>query len=190
MLNEAKLKYEQSVSNDVDAHDYENESFVDDIFSLKTMFKRNSKTKGAMREPLRTLTAKVHVTATGQANMDRYFDEVTGDRTTVVDRKAVELESYKMVGEKYYCPYCSKELTTPQGINKAYKRHLSTKACEKVRERLDALSANNSNCEEGETFADDDRGDIDDDRAAVEDDIDDVRVGSDDDCADSDDNNS
>ena len=104
--------------------------------------------------------------------------------------EAVGLESYKMVGEKYYCQYCSKELTTPQGINKAYKRHLSTKACEKVRERLDALSANNSNCEEGETFADDDRGDIDDDRAAVEDDIDDVRVGSDDDCADSDDNNS
>ncbi len=38
---------------------------------------------------------------------------------------------YKKVRDKYQCPYCLIEFKEPQGPNKAYKRHLNTKMCQK-----------------------------------------------------------
>ena len=54
------MKFEQFVA-DKDAIDYESDLDVAEIFTCKVEFKRNSETKGAMREPLRTLTSQANI---------------------------------------------------------------------------------------------------------------------------------
>ena len=93
---------------------------VAEIFKCKVEFKRNSKTKGAMREPLRTLTS--------QATMNKFI----GTDLDGAMPRAQDLD-YKKVGDKYQCPYCFIEFKAPQGPNKAYKRHLTTKKCQMKR---------------------------------------------------------
>ena len=118
-LKEVKLKFEH-FHNDADAEDYESDVNLDldNIFTVKKKIMRNSKTAGAMREPLRTLTS--------QANMNKFVALGTS-----VPKSAVQLAACKNVGDKYECPYCAKAISASQGVKKAYSRHLSSKACQK-----------------------------------------------------------
>ena len=137
-LKESKLKFEQYI-NDVGAADYESDVNVDtdDIFTLKTQFTRVSKTAGAMREPLRTLTS--------QANMNKFVALGTS-----VPKSAVQLAACKNVGDKYGCPYCAKSFSATQGVKKAYNRHLSTKACQNKRVSLGASGESDGEVDDGD----------------------------------------
>ncbi len=59
ILMAAKMKFEQCFNNDTD--DEDGRVNVDEIFKLRTAFTRNSTTKGAMREPLRTIWNQTQV---------------------------------------------------------------------------------------------------------------------------------
>jgi hypothetical protein len=125
-LQESKVKFEQYLK-DGDAEDYESDVSVDtgDIFTVREKFTRKSKTAGAMREPLRTLTS--------QANMNKFVEPGASNQNSLV-----QLRSCTKVGDMYECPYCSKSFNATQGVKKAYNRHLSTKACQNKRVSLGA----------------------------------------------------
>ena len=123
------MKFEKTYR--IDSDDEDNKVDLEDIFKLRKTFARNSTTKGAMREPLRTIT--------GQANMNKYLDLDSDDPKPV----GPYLEC-KMVGDKYVCPYCTKDVSHSQGIKKGYTRHLGNKTCMKAREAADKVASSNS----------------------------------------------
>jgi hypothetical protein len=79
-LQQSKLKFE-NFRNDVGAEDYERDMNldIDDIFTVKETFTRDSKTAGAMREPLRTLSS--------QANLDKFLEPGTTNPKRIVELK-------------------------------------------------------------------------------------------------------
>lgn len=115
---------------------------LDNIFTVKKKITRNSKTAGAMREPLRTLNS--------QANMNKFVALGTS-----VPKSAVQLAACKKVGDKYECPYCAKSFSATQGVKKAYNRHLSSKACQKKRESLLASDESDGEVDDGALDGDD-----------------------------------
>ena len=84
-----------------------------------------------MREPLRTIT--------GLANTNKYLDPDSDDPKPV----AQYLEC-RMVGDKYICPYCTKEVSHSQGIKKGYTRHLGNKLCIEAREASAKVASSSS----------------------------------------------
>lgn len=137
-LQESKMKFEQYLK-DSDAEDYESDVSIniDDIFTVREKFTRKSKTAGAMREPLCTLTS--------QANMNKFVKSGAS-----IQNSLVQLRSCTKVGDMYECPYCSKSFNATQGVKKAYNRHLSTKACQNKRVSLGASGESDGEVDDGD----------------------------------------
>jgi uncharacterized Zn-finger protein len=128
VLLTAQVKFEKHIGN-VSADD---KVVLNDIFAVRTLFSRNSTTKGAMREPLRTIT--------GQANMNKYLD-----KDSDILKPVVQYLECRTVGDKYVCPYCTKEVkNNSQGIKKAYNRHLGNKSCIQAREAAAKVASSSS----------------------------------------------
>ncbi len=89
--------------------------------------------------------------------MNKYLDPDRG-----CPKPAVSYLECKMVGGKYFCPYCNKVVPHSQGIKKGYTRHLGQVTCKKAREA--AAKAASSSGSGGKV----DEEDRDDDDSSVE----------------------
>jgi hypothetical protein len=62
--------------------------------------------------------------------------------------------------DKYKCPYCLNLFNATQGVKKGYNRHLSTKTCQRIRDRLDESDGEVGDGDDGDS-SDEGTGDTD-----------------------------